>query len=187
MADSASAILTPWATFYTVAGSAAAGLTGLMFVVITLVTDARRGSTHDGIDTFSTPTVMHFSAALLVSLILCVPWHALSYPAALLAAFGVWGIGYTAIVGIRARKLTAYQPDASDWTWYTLLPFIAYVAMLAGALAFFVLVVTAPYAIAFAVALLLFIGIRNAWDVVTFLAIDSSDNESAPKPPGKDV
>jgi hypothetical protein len=42
MADVASSVLTPWSNFYTMTGSAAAALTGLMFVVITLVTGVER-------------------------------------------------------------------------------------------------------------------------------------------------
>ena len=55
----------------TMTGSSAAALTGLMFVVITLVTGQdHTGSRDEGINTFSTPTVMHFCAALLISAIL---------------------------------------------------------------------------------------------------------------------
>ena len=45
MIDTAPSILTPWSNFYVIAGSSAGALTGLMFVVITLIADRRAQST----------------------------------------------------------------------------------------------------------------------------------------------
>jgi hypothetical protein len=57
-----------------------------------------------------------------------------------------------------------------DFLWYTVAPLIAYAVMLAGAMRFIALAQDAPFEVAGSVLLLIFIGIRNAWDVVTFLA-----------------
>src|SRR5260370_14564572 len=74
------AVLSPlatWQTFYVITGSAAATLTGLMFVVITLIAGVRqRRSSESGV-AFGTPTVVHFCLALLVAAILSAPWQAL--------------------------------------------------------------------------------------------------------------
>src|ERR1700736_2928532 len=96
MTESASSVLAPWSNFYIMTGSAAGGLTGLMFVVITLLTGAEHLPTirRDGLSTFSTPTVVHFGAALLVSAILSAPWHSLVPPAALLGIAGLYGVVY---------------------------------------------------------------------------------------------
>ncbi|MBV8117920.1 MAG: hypothetical protein JOZ01_08060, partial [Candidatus Eremiobacteraeota bacterium] len=80
MAENASALLVPWGSFYVMTGSSAAALTGLMFVVITLVMGTQRlTQSRDGVSTFSTPTVVHFCSALFVSALLAAPWHALTY------------------------------------------------------------------------------------------------------------
>jgi len=42
MADPASTLLAPWSNYYVITGSSAAALTGLMFVVITLVASVER-------------------------------------------------------------------------------------------------------------------------------------------------
>src|ERR1700747_2437377 len=95
MAENASATLRSWSHFYIMTGSAAASLTGLMFVVITLITDeVRRRGDRDGISIFSTPTVAHFGAALLVSMILGIPWHLFIHPATLLGIVGLCGLLY---------------------------------------------------------------------------------------------
>lgn len=169
----ASHVLAPWSNFYIMAGSSAAGLTGLMFVVITLVTGEIRSQAQsgDGIDAFSTPTVVHFGTALLVSATLSAPWPGLAYPGILLGLVGLSGIVYILRTAILARRLTTYSPDRQDWVWYTILPALAYAAILAGAVYLFAVPPDAMFAFGGGVMLLIFIGVRNAWDIVTYLAI----------------
>ncbi len=136
IAESASAVLSAWSNFYIMTGSSAAALTGLMFVVITLVTGVERARrSQDGISTFSTPTVLHFCAALMVSAVLSAPWRVLLHPAIVLALGGAYGIVYVARVMLATRQLHAYSADVEDWTWYVGLLFIAYGALFGGAIA----------------------------------------------------
>lgn len=169
----ASHVLAPWSNFYIMAGSSAAGLTGLMFVVITLVTGEIRtqAQSGDGIDAFSTPTVVHFGTALLVSATLSAPWPSLTYPGLLLGLVGLCGVGYILRTAILARRLTTYSPDRQDWVWYTILPAMAYAAIVTGAVYLFRVPADAMFAFGGGVMLLIFIGVRNAWDIVTYLAI----------------
>ncbi|MBV8498238.1 MAG: hypothetical protein JO003_03180 [Candidatus Eremiobacteraeota bacterium] len=152
-------------------GSSAAALTGLMFVVITLVTRAEMAARKDGLAIFNTPTVLHFSVALLVSAILCAPWRSLVPPAVIVGVAGLYCVAYVLRVAGLARRLTGYVADTEDWVWYAIIPMVAFCTMLGGAVALPFATTQALYAIAAASLLLVFIGIRNAWDVVTFLAI----------------
>jgi len=152
-------------------GSAAAALTGLMFVVITLVSGREGPNSRDGISTFSTPTVTHFAAALLVSAVLSAPWHSLKYAAGSVGLIGLCGIAYVLRIAYRAKRITAYTADVEDWVWYTVAPFAAYGVIATGAVALTFMPVKALFAIGLGVVLLVLTGIRNAWDVVTFLAI----------------
>jgi hypothetical protein len=179
MHDTASSAITAWSNFYVITGSSAAALTGLMFVVITLVAGDRSKRTNEGVATFSTPTVVHFCAALLVSATLSAPWRSLIHAAALLGITGLYGIVYVARVMLRQRRLTVYKPQVDDWVWYSILPLIAYVAILFAA----ILLPWAPtetlFALAGANVLLIFIGIHNAWDVVTFIAVELEKEPSS--------
>src|SRR5438445_2505873 len=76
MQEAGVSFLSTWQNFYVIIGSAAATLTGLMFVVITLIAGVRVrvSSASGGIAAFSTPTVVHFCATLLVAAILSAPW-----------------------------------------------------------------------------------------------------------------
>lgn len=181
----ASSALAPWANFYILVGSAAAALTGLMFVVITLISGSERSQHSDyGVSTFTTPTVVHLGGALLVSAVISAPWRVLVHPAVLIGLAGLYGAVYVVRVSYRAtRRRTAYQPDAEDLTWYQILPFLAYAAFVAGAIALPRAPVEALFALAAGVLLLIFIGIHNAWDIVTFIVIKDGAQALAPTPP----
>jgi len=182
MYDVASSFLAPWANFYVMVGSAAAGLTGLMFVVITLVMNTERTKrAPDGISVFSTPTVVHFGAVLLVAAILGAPWKVLLHPAILLALVGLGGIIYQARIIHRTTKLEFYDPDAEDWTWHSILPFVSYIVTFAGSLFLAQHPIEALFAFAGSSVLLIFVGIHNAWDIVTYIAIGTP--EEPPKTP----
>lgn len=175
MTESVPGLLTPWSNFYIMVGSAAAGLTGLMFVVITLVSGTERvRRSPDGISAFSTPTVAHFGTALLVAVVLAAPWRSLVEPAALLGLVGLSGLAYLLRVTAKQMRMTAYEPDLEDWIWYTIFPLIAYGAILAGAITFFTTPSLGMFVLAVGPVLLIFIGIRNAWDIVTFIAVQDS-------------
>jgi len=168
----APSVLAAWSSFYIMTGSSAAALTGLMFVVITLVSgEERRPRNTDGIATFSTPTVMHFSAVLLISAALVAPWPAFIGPAVVIGLAGFAGLVYLTRVVFRSRRITTYTPDLEDQVWYTGMPFVAYGVILGGAVALPEIPAGALFVLAGGVVLLIFIGIRNAWDIVTYLVI----------------
>jgi hypothetical protein len=84
-------------------------------------------------------------------------------------------IVYILRVMFRAKRMTGYIPDFENWTWYTLVPLVAYGAIFASAVALPAAPIPALFALAGGVVLLIFTGIRNAWDVVTYIAIAGSD------------
>ena len=109
---------TAWESFYVIVGSAAAALTGLMFVVLALVADSANSSRQ--IDAFGTPTVVHFGTVLLISAIMSAPWPQLSGAR---IALGLCGARRSRVYGLivlrRARSQTDYKPVFEDWLFYT--------------------------------------------------------------------
>jgi hypothetical protein len=158
-----------WDTFYVIFGSSAGALTGLMFVVIALVADF--GGSEQSINAFGTPTVVHFGASLMLSVLMVVPWPGVLPVRMALGAFGAAGIVYMILVLRRARQQSTYQPVFEDWMFHTILPAAAYAATLASAGLLSRETSPALFAIAGAGALLMFVGIHNAWDTVTFIVI----------------
>ena len=166
-----------WQNFYVIIGSAAATLTGLMFIVITLIAGmrARIPSAGDGIAIFSTPTVVHFCSALLIAAIICAPWQAFWNVSLLLSLLGLAGMAYIFIVLRRVRhRQIDYQPVLEDWLWHTILPLVSYTSLVIAALLLSLYPAPTLFVIAGATVLFLFIGIHNAWDNVTYTVIEFS-------------
>ncbi len=176
MPETGVSLLTTWHSFYGIIGSAAATLTGLIFVVITLIAGVQRrvSSPSGGIATFSSPNVVHFGVALLVATLLSAPWQALWPVSLLIGLSGLGGAAYVVIVIRRARRQTDYQPVLEDWLWHTVFPLVSYTALLVAAIVLPGHPAPALFVIAAATVLLLFIGIHNAWDNVIYLAIELS-------------
>lgn len=178
MFEPAAPFLGPWSAFYATIGASSATLIGLMFIVVTLAAGTERvRSTREGLATFSTPTVAHFGAVLLLAGIMLAPWRALLHAAVLLGIVGLCGIVYALRIATLTKRIDAasYVPDTEDWVWYNVMPFVAYGAVLGGAAALPALPDKALIAVAGGAMLLAFIGIRNAWDVVTYLGTRNQD------------
>lgn len=170
MQDVAALPLSSWENFYVIVGSSAAALTGLQFVVIALVAEARRASSAKEIDAFGTPTVVHFCAVLLISAAFSAPWRTLGPAASLLGACGIAGVCYAALVTRRAMHQTGYKPVFEDWLFHSVLPLITYGALFVAALLMARDATDALFCVGAAALLLLFVGIHNAWDTVTYIA-----------------
>jgi hypothetical protein len=171
-------LLAGWANFYVIVGSSAGALTGLQFVVMTLIAEAQVESSMTEIRAFGTPTIVHFCAALLVSAVMSAPWHALPNIGFCLAGGGVAGIAY-AIRIIRHAQKSRYNPDAEDWIWYAGLPLIAYASLVAAAILLWWQAIASLFVIAATTLLFLFVGIHNAWDSVTYIATQRRQREKA--------
>ena len=173
--------LAAWQNFYVLIGTAAATLTGLLFVVITLVSGELRhvSSPQSGMRVFTTPNVLHFGAALLITALLSAPWPVL-WPAALLIGLvGLGGVIYVFIVLWEVHhRLADYQLVLSDWLWYTLLPLIAYIILIVAGILLPLFATLTLFFIAASTLLLVVMGIRNAWDVVTYMLIEAPQRET---------
>jgi len=176
-----------WETFYVIVGSSAGALIGLQFVVMALVADLPiRRKSAQSTDAFGTPTVVHFGAVLLLSAMFTAPWRSIGPPSVLFGTGGAVGIVYVAIVARRARRQTTYEPVFEDWLFHVLLPAVAYVTLAAAAYAVRSHAYEALFAVGSAALLLLFIGIHNSWDTVTYLVLqhrpEPADRSNRPNP-----
>jgi len=176
--------LARWESFYVIVGSSAAALTGLQFVVITLMSEGSRPTGAVTIRAFGTPTIVHFCAALLISAIVSAPWSGVSNAGAALAACGLLGLAYAVVVVRTAARQTLYKPVLEDWVWHGVLPLVAYGSLLLASVVVRHDPAPALFAIGGSALLLLFIGIHNAWDAVTYVAIDRPESAKAPKDQG---
>jgi hypothetical protein len=161
--------LSGWESFYVITGSSAAALTGLMFVVIALAADRLQHAPHDGLSAFSTPTVAHFCIVLLVASLMTMPLRHVITLGVCLGGGAAVGLTSTFRAGMRMRKLETYEAVVVDWAFNVVLPFLAYLVLLGSAILLGTAQDRALFAVAGVVLVLLFLGIRNAWDVAIFL------------------
>jgi len=161
--------LSEWQNFYVIVGSSAGALIGLQFVVLTLIASRPVGAgTAQAGHAFATPTIVHFGAVLLLAGMVSAPWQAITPAAVLWGLLGFSGMVYAAVVVRRMRRQAAYKPVFEDWLFHVLLPLAAYVTLAVTAFAAHWYLREALFGIGAVALLLLFVGIHNAWDGVTY-------------------
>lgn len=161
--------LSVWENFYVIIGSSAGALIGLQFVVLTLIANRPVGAgTAQAGHAFATPTIVHFGAVLLQAGILTAPWQEIAPAAVLWGLLGFSGIVYEIVVARRMRTQGVYKPVFEDWLFHVLLPLAAYTTLAVAAFEAGSHLRAALFAIGAAALLLLFVGIHNAWDGVTY-------------------
>ena len=158
-----------WSDFYVIVGGAAAALTGLQFVVIVLAAELEMG-TPETTSAFGTPTIVHFCAVLLISATMTAPWRVLTGAAILIGVTGAVGLGYILSTIRMASRQQAYTPVFEDWLTHFILPVAAYALMIVAAVLLRKDAPVALFVVAATTLLLLFVGIHNAWDSVTYIA-----------------
>ena len=168
--------LAAWNSFYVIVGSSAGALTGLQFVVMTLIAERSPPRAEEAGPAFATPTIVHFGAVLLLAAILSAPWQETAPVAAIWGLMGIIGVVYISIVARRMRVQTAYEPNAKDWVFYALLPLAAYALLALSAYTAPAHMTAALFGVGAAALLLLFIGIHNAWDSIVYLVLFSRTN-----------
>jgi hypothetical protein len=162
-------VLAAWQNFYVIVGPSAGALIGLQFVVLSLMASrpAAQNDAEAG-HAFATPTIVHFGTVLGLSAILSAPWDGICPAAVVWGLVGLSGVVYAFIVIRRMRAQAAYQPEFEDWLFHVLLPMSAYLTLAVSAFATGSRPHEALFGVGVAALLLLFVGIHNAWDAVTY-------------------
>ena len=157
-----------WGEFYLVVGGAAAVLIGLIFVVITLMHDRSRSSVLAGSRLYMGPIVLGLSFVLTLTAAALMPGMDRPGFSAIAAVAALWGLvrGLMSVAGI--SKLT--EVHWTDLWFYGVVPSALYLALGVVALAFWNGWGWAHYGVAAVVMGLLLSGIRNEWDLITWIA-----------------
>lgn len=170
--------LTEWNSFYVIVGSSAGALIGLQFVVLTLIAQRPPLNMAEAGAAFSTPSVVHFAVALLLSAIMSAPWHTLGAVAMFWGLVGLSGIVYAVVVARRLRLQSVYHPVFEDWLFHVLLPLVAYALVAVSGYVARSNARPALFLVGTAALLLLFVGIHNAWDAVTYHLLSDKRGQS---------
>jgi hypothetical protein len=151
-----------WANFYLTMSAAAATLLGLMFVVITLAAERRRGDAAK-IPIYLTPTVIYFASVLFLAALLTFPNHTRLTGTLCICLVGIVGLVYsgTSLIGADKKSFN----ELHDRFAYAIFPFAAYGLLVLGC----VLLLRDPQRgltlVAVSMLSLLAVAIRNSWAI----------------------
>lgn len=161
-----------WDEFFLLAGSAAAVLIGLIFVVISLMRDRPRSSVLAGTRLYMGPVVLMVSFVLVLSAAALVPGIGGGWYAALTALVAVWGLarGLISVAGLRRLLGEEREVHWTDLWFYGAIPSALYVALGLVAAAFWRACPAATHGLAAAITAALLLAIRNEWDLITWIA-----------------
>jgi hypothetical protein len=174
MDPSLSALLHEWHDFYVLVGTASATLVGLMFVAVSIGTTIFNEQRRAAMTAFITPTVMHFAAVLFACLVASMPSHTWHSFGVLLGAGALAGAVYSGRPVVQMIVRGRFKIDLEDRLFYSLAPLAGYVLALVAAVLLFTHdgPVSADL-FAAAVLTLLFSAIRNAWDMMVWIVIET--------------
>jgi hypothetical protein len=177
-------LLHPWHDFYSLVGTASATLVGLMFVAASVGAQIFREENRAAIQAFITPTVVHFSTALFISILATIPertgWEFIF----LLSAVGVAGFAYSARVWAQLFVRRVFTVDVEDRLFYALIPCVGHLLILISGILLFMQKPAGLDSLAAALITLLLAGIRNAWDMTMWIVIKAPvNNTGADKSP----
>jgi len=163
--------LADWRDFYVTIGTASGAIVGASFIVATLAFNLKERTM--GLRGFITPTAVHLGSVLVGSAILTVPTLTSLSLALLLGTGGICGTIYGVAV---ATRIWHMRLGLDDRLCYVVLPILAYAAMAAAAVIESWAVTPALDTLAASLVVILIIGMRNAWDMATFMITRDPDN-----------
>lgn len=158
-----------WGEFYLLAGSAAAVLIGLLFVVVTLMHDRPRSYVLKGASLYMGPIVLHMSLILALSAATLSRGMSPAGFAAVAGAAAIIGFIRSLIVSAGIRVFRDPKPHWSDVWCYGLIPTALYAVLGAVALGLWREQAWAEQGIAAVIVALLLVSVRNEWDLVVWL------------------
>ena len=157
--------LKEWHDFYVLVGTAGATLLGLLFIAVSLGAGYLTEERQSGIRTFMSPVVVHFTSVFFLSAVALFPSHEPKFFAAIIGATALIGAIVSTYITIQVVR-TDITNDVEDYFAYGLLPGLAYLALLAAAVAIYLGRESGLTALAGALLLLAVVNIRNAWDLM---------------------
>ena len=150
----------------------AAGLIGLFFVVATLSQSRERSQVLRGVSIYMTPTVLNFAVVLSASAVAVAPGVATRATAVLIGLGAAVGLGNAlwACAGILNRHVSGEPPHWSDFWLYGAVPTSIHVGLVIAVVGLWCGAAWSPTAIGALLLALLLVGVRNGWDLVTWMA-----------------
>jgi len=169
-----------WHDFYLLVGTASATLVGLMFVAASIGASVFSEAHRKGMRAFISPTVVHFASALFICIGVIIPSQTWLTLGLLLTAGGIAGLIYATPVWVQVFVRRSFTVDLVDRMFYAMIPVAGYLLVLASGLLLLLRIAWSSEVTAAALVVLLFAGIRNAWDMTTWIMIQTPGSVPPP-------
>jgi len=162
-----------WQSFYMLTGTAAATLTGLMFLSVTFGARLVTKKTFAAAEAFTTPTALHFVIAFALSGLMLAPVLTGAALGWILLALGVYRLASLRWVFRVFGRIQegANDIEGTDWLYHLILPLVACLLLLAAAAGFLLGAEPAFIALAAYVLMILILGIMVAWDILLWMVL----------------
>lgn len=167
-----------WHDFYLLLGPAAAGLIGLLFVVMSLTTEIERSRALRGAKIYMSPIVFHLAVLVLLSGLCMFPDAPSVLVGAVAIAAALTGLVYAAYV-CREISVKDVESFGSDVVRYGVAVAVLYIWMAAAGVLVLIRFGYAPHILASDLLAMFLLMIHNAWDLVVWITPKKPDT-----PPG---
>jgi hypothetical protein len=185
MQGSVAELFHDWHDFYLLVGTASATLVGLMFVSASIGSSVFSEAHRNALQAFLSPTVVNFAAVLFTCIVVTIPSQTWLSLGVLLTAGGIAGLVYAGRVWIQMVIRRSFHVDAVDPVdrlFYATIPLLGYLLVLASGI---LLLLRTPWSsdvTAASLVVLLFAGVRNAWDMTTWIMMRTPTTAELPPP-----
>jgi len=180
MQASAAELFHSWHDFYILVGTASATLVGLMFVSASIGASVFTERNRSALQAFLSPTVVNFAAALFVCIGVMIPSQTWLSLGVMLAAGGIAGLIYAGRVWFYMFIRRSFHVDAIDRMFYATVPLLGYLLVLAAGILLLLGKRWSAEVTAAALVVLMFAGVRNAWDMTTWIMMRTPTNAELP-------
>ena len=182
MQGSVTDIFHTWHDFYLLLGTASATLVGLMFVAASIGSSVFSEQHRKALEAFFSPTVVNFASVVFICIAVMVPSQTWLSLGLLLAAGGVAGLVYAGRVWVQMYPRRRFHVDAVDRFFYATRPLLGYLLVLVSGILLLLRLPWSAEVTAATLAVLLFAGIRNAWDMTTWIMMRTPTTAQLPSP-----
>ena len=158
-----------WQTFYQLTGAAAAQLIGLLFIVATLNRGQPQPGSEQGMRRFTSPTVVYLALVLVTSALALTPATDTGPACTVMALCALAGLVYAGWIGVQIGRQTEHTHWTDVW-FYAAAPAAMTLLLVLATAATCLGMAHAACALGLVLLGLLLLAIRNAWDLITWLA-----------------
>jgi hypothetical protein len=180
MQGSVAELFHTWHDFYLLVGTASATLVGLMFVAASIGSSVFSEQHRNALQAFFSPTVVNFAAILFTCIAVMIPSQTWLSLGLLLIAGGGAGLVYAGRVWVQMIIRRSFHVDAVDRFFYATIPLLGYLLVLASGILLLLRMPWSSDVTAAALVVLLFAGIRNAWDMTTWIMMRTPTTAELP-------